>query len=80
MFDLNARLRRNVGPDIARSHRPLPALAALLAGHCHEAEIADGGAIGRGIPVYDDNAQALFAGSKRVGEANNSSANNGEII
>lgn len=80
MDDVDPGLVGDLLPDVAGAHRALPALAGLLAGYGHEAEVADRGAVGLGIAVDDDDALAAPRRRQRVGEADDAGADDGQIV
>ena len=54
MNDLDPALPRDFEPDVTRAPGALPAVAALLAGHRDETEIADRGAVRLGVAIDDE--------------------------
>ena len=70
---------RDLGPDVARAHRALPARARLLPGHGDEAEVANGGADRVRIAVDDDHALAAPCGRQRMGKTDDAGADDGDV-
>ena len=79
MRDGNARLRRDLGPDVARAHGTLPACARLLTGHGDEAEIADRGADRLRVAIDDDHPLAEPCGGQRMRKADDAGADDGDV-
>ena len=67
-------------PDVAGPHGAAPAVAILLAGDRHEAEIADGGAHGALVAVDDDGAEAQAGRGQGMSKPHDAGADDRDIV
>ncbi|MDT4832300.1 hypothetical protein FQZ97_658480 [compost metagenome] len=79
VHDVDAGLRRNGLPHVARMHGAAPHVARRLTGDGDEAEVADRCAQARGIALDHAHAQAALRGGVRMGQADDSGADHDHI-
>lgn len=80
VHDLDSCRSRDFEPDVARALGPLPAGAALLAGHGDKAEVADRRAVRLGVTVDDYDPLAAAGGGERVRQAADACPDDCEIV
>ena len=79
LLDRDAGGPGDVEPDVARAPGPAPDLALRLTRHRHEAEIAHRRAIGLGVAVDDQHAQAAPRRRERMRQPDDPGADNRNI-
>ena len=80
MLDAHARLRADVGPDLARAPRPPPRRAGRVARDRHEPAHAHRRAVGAGLALDDDDASPGARGRERMRKSDDAGADHGEIV
>ena len=79
MLHPDARLRCDLGPDIARPHRAPPAVARLLPGHGDKAEVAHRGTDRLCLAVNHRHRQAQPPRRQRMRQPNNPRTNHDKV-